>query len=107
MTPIPKKKPYRNPKYLNYIRTKRCAFCFGAAQAHHIRDSRYGSGAGQKSHDYCTFSACAFCHDLLHKGKLKAPEESLIIDNLVKYAKSLDNKCGLIYALMEFIESQR
>jgi len=103
----PKTKPYRNPKYLEFIRSKSDVLEGGPAEPHHIKDSRYGFGMKLKSHDYCTIPVSRDSHNRLESGNLKLPEEDLILRYLFCYCKKVGEARDLIYHLMEFAEMHR
>ncbi|MCP4569065.1 MAG: DUF968 domain-containing protein [FCB group bacterium] len=75
MTPMPKIKMYRNPRYLKWLRTQPCAAC-GAMRsdnmdivAAHQRDlPGHGGGTGIKPHDTYCLPLCDACHKLSHQG---------------------------------------
>jgi len=65
LNPQPKKKPYRNPQYLAFIRSKPCGCGCGApppSDPHHIRRPVWGAGTGIKPHDYVTVPRARKCH---------------------------------------------
>ncbi len=65
-----KVKPYRNKKYLDYLKDKPCVWCeaTGRNDAHHI--GGLGSGMGTKNSDLTCITLCRKCHTQLHSGVL-------------------------------------
>ena len=109
MKSYPKKKPYRNANYLDFIRDKACLLCgYPVSSAHHVRRLRWGAGTSIKPHDYCTIPLCEVnqCHNPVNEQKL-CPESNIIrfLLDYIKY-KQYD-KLELIDTLMEFVESHR
>ena len=103
-----KTKPYRNEKYLQFIRDHFCAYCGGPhPSAHHVRRHYWGAGAGQKPHDYCSLPLCEerACHSPQIENQL--PVEALIIGYMLEYIKLNFDKRDIIECLMAFIESKR
>lgn len=96
MTPDPKpQKPYRDKKYLEFVRSLRCTICWRQAEVHHIRRSYWGAGMGVKSHD---FVAVARCRDH-HSPDYEDDVEMEIINNLIKYLAGRERE--VIEALMK------
>ena len=79
--------PYRDKRYLQYIRDKGCVICGQPSIAHHIRRSYWGSGMGIKPHDYVTIPLCNNHHDPAVESDLLI--ERLIIDYLMEYIRGL------------------
>jgi len=98
MLPDPKpKKPYRDKKYLKFIRSMRCAFCYQPAEAHHVRRSCWGAGASQKPHDYVAVARCRGHHGPDYEDDI----EFEIIKNLLRFLRGRERE--VIDALMEII----
>ena len=66
--PCPKTKTPRNPKYLEFVRSRACCVCGlkYTVVAHHIRMGG-GGGTGIKPSDYRTVPLCDNHHKLLHQ----------------------------------------
>ena len=81
---IPKNKPHRNKKYLDFIRSHPCVMC-GNPQTvpHHVRRSYWGAGMGVKPHDYVTLPVCVRCHDPKIESEILV--ERKIIGYLMEY----------------------
>ena len=90
MTPDPKpQKPYRNKKYLEFIRNHPCVISDDPdTEAHHIRRSYWGAGGSQKPHDYVTIP-------LARKWHSPDIEKEILVERKI------------IGYLMEYIESMR
>lgn len=67
MTPVPKRKPVRDPKYLKWIRTQPCIVCGkeGETEAAHIRIGAH-AGKGEKPGDDSCVPLCSDCHRWQH-----------------------------------------
>jgi hypothetical protein len=88
----------RNPKYLEFIRTRPCWFCGRPAEPHHsIRHWRPISdgGLGRKGSDYLAIPLCRQCHEEVHSGHLKIERAALleiIVINLVVFIAELEHR---------------
>lgn len=72
----------RDPGYLDFIRSRPCAFC-GSEQTephHSIRHLRGVSSAamGQKGSDFLSIPVCRRCHTKIHSGQPKPSREDLL-----------------------------
>lgn len=89
----------RNPKYLEFIRTRPCWFCGREAEPHHsIKHLRPISdgGTARKGSDYLAIPLCRLCHGKVHSGQLKIERVELleiIIVNLVAFIAERGSKC--------------
>ena len=98
MNPDPKpKKPYRDKKYLKFIRSLKCTICWKLAEAHHIRRSCWGAGTSQKPHDFVAVARCREHHGPDYEDDI----EFEIINNLLKYLCGRERE--VIDALMDII----
>ena len=63
---IPKRKPYRNAEYLDYVREHPCISCNapGPSEPHHFM--RGAGGLGMKVDDTHTVPLCRRCHACWH-----------------------------------------
>jgi len=63
---IPKRKPYRNAEYLDYVRSHRCSACTAPppSEAHHFMQG--SGGMGVKADDTYTVPLCRTCHNDWH-----------------------------------------
>ena len=95
MNPDPKPKTPRSQKYLEWLKTQRCAVC-GRAK-HEYRDivpahqtiDRYGYMGG-KANDFHALPVCSFCHAEGHWHGEKTlwdgyDRKKLIIEHLIKF----------------------
>jgi len=85
-------KPYRNPDYLKFIRSKACGCGCGApppSDPHHVRRAVWGAGVGIKPHDYATVPRARGCHQAA-----EGRDEYYLLHEIVKLQ-------------MEYIESKR
>ena len=88
MISYPKNKPYRNEKYLDFIRNKSCVVCGNPHVApHHIRRSYWQAGTGIKPHDYVTLPLCHRHHDPSIEKEILI--ERKIIEYLMEYIESI------------------
>jgi len=89
--------PYRNQKFLQYIRTKPCLVCGKPSVACHIRKQYWGAGTGIKPHDYCTIPLCPIHHNELDvtlgyrnfQDLYNIDIKRVIIDNMIEYIESV------------------
>lgn len=67
-------KPFRNKKYLAWLREQPCCGCFNdsGCDAHHV--TGLNSGMGTKNSDMTCISLCRECHTLLHSGNKQVDE---------------------------------
>lgn len=68
---FPKRKPYRNKTYLDYVRAHACCACLASppSDPHHFMEG--GGGMGTKCDDTFTVPLCRTCHTEWHsKGVL-------------------------------------
>ena len=99
MTPDPKpQKPFRDKKYLEFVRSLRCTICWKQAEAHHPRRSYWGAGTGQKPHDYVTVARCREHHGPDYEDDI----EIEIIGNLIRYLAGRERE--IIDALLEILK---
>lgn len=98
----PKKKPYRNRKYLDWIRSRPCIFCGGLSEPHHVRRYYWGSGTGQKPHDYVCIPVCRTHHDA--KLEMDICINKVIIRLIVEYIRETRDDIEFIDCLMKFID---
>lgn len=61
--------PYRNEKFLNWIRSKPCCHCGKPpnSHAHHLIGVGIISGVAKKISDALTIPLCGECHALVHQ----------------------------------------
>ena len=69
----------KDPKYLEFVRTLPCIFCYDPnAEPHHIIG--IGMGAmGSKAYDIHTMPLCRECHQLTHEAPQKYPQVKWMI----------------------------
>jgi hypothetical protein len=73
MPAVPKYKPYRNKKILEFAKGKPCQNCGkqdGTVVAAHSNLMSDGKGTGKKSDDCFTAYLCAECHGLYDRGMM-------------------------------------
>ena len=66
---FPKRKPWRSPKYLAWIREQECSNCInpnGKTQAHHLIGVGNLGGMGTKAPDWAAMPMCVRCHGEIH-----------------------------------------
>ncbi len=77
MRPVPKHKPYRNPKILAHANGQACTRCGaqnGTTVAAHSNSMAHGKGVGLKSDDCFTSYLCATCHSAYDTGLMSQEE---------------------------------
>jgi hypothetical protein len=86
----------RNEAYLNFIRSRPCAFCARSpVDPHHTFKRLRGiseAGMAQKGADYLAISLCRQCHEKLQSGQLtpdRADLLELVVINLISYLNTL------------------
>lgn len=64
-----KRKPWRSPEYLDWVRTLPCCFCgMTPSDAHHVIGMGWGlSGMGMKAPDSYMMPLCRYHHGEVHK----------------------------------------
>lgn len=81
-------KPYRNEKFLAWVREKPCCHCGrpSPSQAHHIIGIGGNRGAGLKADDSQVIPLCHECHSIVHgaSGTVK-------IDQLFYFARLIES----------------
>lgn len=76
--------PYvkRNPRYLEFIRSRPCAFCaHPATEPHHTFKTLRGvcaAGMAQKGSDWLTIPVCRRHHKMIHSSPFKPSREELL-----------------------------
>ena len=97
MTPDPKpKKPYRDKKYLKFIRSLPCSICRRiGSEAHHVRRYYWGASMGVKPHDFVAVARCREHHGPDYEDDI----EIEIIGNLIRYLAGRERE--IIDALIE------
>jgi len=112
-----RQKPYRNPKYLKWIRTRDCSVTnnnWDTVVAHHVRTGNQ-PGIGQKVSDYLTIPLTAMEHNKLHSGvekeyysENKLDTDQIICANLLVYiAETCTDYRTLRDQLASIIEEHR
>lgn len=68
---VSKIRPWRSPRYLDWVRSRPCAHCgaIGQSQAHH-RIGLVGGVMGSKAGDQEAMPLCDACHSDLHAGRI-------------------------------------
>jgi len=79
MTPMPKTKPWRSPKYLKWLRSQPCYYCGRPSTVHHIKGIGHMSGISRKAPDWATSPLCEECHHRMQTTPLLWPEQWEII----------------------------
>ncbi len=78
----------RDPAYLDFIRSRPCAFCANpAVEPHHTLKGLRGiseAGLRQKGSDYLSIPVCRTCHTRLHSGDLR-PSRTELLELVVIY----------------------
>lgn len=81
----------RNPRYLAFVRSKRCWFCGKDAEPHHPIKHWFpisNGGIGRKGSDYLAIPLCREHHRKVHDGLLKIDRVELfeiIVTQLVTF----------------------
>ena len=68
MTPIPKIKPVRSKRYLDFIRSKPCVVCGKPGPSEAAHQSVGYRAMGSKNSDFYTVGLCHHCHSEQHRG---------------------------------------
>ena len=67
MNPTPKVKPIRSNRYLDFIRSKTCAWCNSRIEVQAAHQSLGNKGTGSKVSDLQAIPLCASCHREEHQ----------------------------------------
>lgn len=102
--PQQKIKPFRNQKYLDWIREKPCVFCRQPSEPHHVRRHYWGAGIGMKPHDYVSIPVCRTHHEA--KFEMDICINTVITGLLIEYIKETGDSLEFIDLLMQFIDTK-
>lgn len=85
-------RPWRNEKYLAWVRRQDCSVCLGAGsafnpiEAHHVRTS-WNCGASQKPADYIAIPVHKFdCHGKCGSNKIAVAEQLVDVTRMIDMA---------------------
>jgi len=69
---VSKIRPWRSPRYLDWVRSRPCAHCgeVGPSEAHHLI-GLFGGHMGSKVGDEFAVPLCSDCHRDLHAGRIE------------------------------------
>lgn len=81
--------PYRDNKYLDWLRGQPCEICGQEGEPHHVRRLYWDAGMAIKPHDYVCISLCRKHHDPIVEQMI--PVDFVIIENLMRYIQEMKN----------------